>query len=81
MLIIPTRGEAGERLTVEGTVYRDGKTPAAGVLLYAYHTNAGGAQVARICQWTTTARQRLQRQRVFLSCPGDVVSCRHLKRS
>ena len=47
-LIMPTRGEAGERLIVEGTVYRpDGKTPAAGVLLYAYQTNAGGVYAKR----------------------------------
>lgn len=47
-LILPTRGEAGERLIVEGTVYRpDGNTPAAGVLLYAYQTNAGGVYAKR----------------------------------
>ena len=47
-LIMPARGEAGERLMVEGTVYRpDGKTPAAGVLLYAYQTNAGGVYAKR----------------------------------
>lgn len=47
-LIMPTRGEAGERLIVEGTVYRpDGKTPADGVLLYAYQTNAGGVYAKR----------------------------------
>jgi protocatechuate 3,4-dioxygenase beta subunit len=47
-LIMPTEGEAGERLIVEGTVYRpDGKTPAAGVLMYTYHTNAGGVYAKR----------------------------------
>lgn len=47
-LIMPTQGETGERLIIEGTVYRsDGKTPAAGVLLYAYHTNAGGVYAKR----------------------------------
>ena len=36
-------GEPGERLIVRGTVYRpNGVTPAAGVILYAYHTNAKG---------------------------------------
>jgi protocatechuate 3,4-dioxygenase beta subunit len=48
ILIIPTTGEAGERLIIEGTVYRpDGTTPAGGVLLYAYHTNAGGVYAKR----------------------------------
>jgi protocatechuate 3,4-dioxygenase beta subunit len=47
-LAMPTRGDSGERLIVEGTVYRaDGKTPAAGVLLYAYQTNAGGVYAKR----------------------------------
>ena len=36
-------GEPGEPLVVTGTVYRsDGETPAAGVTLYAYHTDAEG---------------------------------------
>lgn len=35
--------EPGERLVVTGTVYEaDGTTPAAGVLIYAYHTDAEG---------------------------------------
>jgi protocatechuate 3,4-dioxygenase beta subunit len=35
--------EPGERLVLEGTVREpDGVTPAAGVLLYVYHTNADG---------------------------------------
>jgi len=35
--------ERGERLVLEGTVFEaDGVTPAAGVLLYLYHTNADG---------------------------------------
>lgn len=35
--------EPGERLVITGTVYRpDGETPAPGVILYAYHTNAEG---------------------------------------
>ena len=42
-LTIAPPGEPGDRLVLEGTVFRpDGKTPAAGVLLYAYHTNARG---------------------------------------
>jgi protocatechuate 3,4-dioxygenase, beta subunit len=36
-------GEPGEPLRVDGTVYTaDGKTPAAGVVIYAYQTNAEG---------------------------------------
>lgn len=41
-------GEPGERLVLEGTVFQpDGRTPAAGVLLYAYHTNAEGVYPQR----------------------------------
>lgn len=40
--IAPT-AEPGDRLVVEGTVYQeDGVTPAEGVLVYVYHTNAAG---------------------------------------
>jgi protocatechuate 3,4-dioxygenase beta subunit len=42
-LVIPTVGFEGARLIVEGTVYRpDGRTPAAGILVYAYHTSSAG---------------------------------------
>ena len=42
-LVIPTAGLDGERLVVEGTVFRpDGRTPASGVLVYAYHTSPAG---------------------------------------
>jgi len=35
--------EAGERLVIEGTVYEPaGETPASGVVIYAYHTDAEG---------------------------------------
>jgi len=35
--------EPGERLTITGKVFmRDGTTPATGVVIYAYQTNAGG---------------------------------------
>lgn len=35
--------EPGERLVLEGTVYlADGETPAPGVVIYAYHTDAEG---------------------------------------
>jgi protocatechuate 3,4-dioxygenase beta subunit len=40
--------EPGERMVVSGTVYRrDGRTPAPGVILYVYHTNAGGVYPTR----------------------------------
>lgn len=40
--IAPT-GEPGSRLVLTGTVYEaDGATPAGGVLIYLYHTNARG---------------------------------------
>lgn len=42
-IVIPPAGETGEPLVISGNVYKeDGKTPAAGVLIYAYHTNAAG---------------------------------------
>ena len=48
MVVIPPEGEPGERLVLEGTVYQaDGTTPASGVLVYAYHTNAGGVYPKR----------------------------------
>lgn len=40
---IAAAGERGTPLIVRGIVYRpDARTPAAGVLVYAYHTNADG---------------------------------------
>lgn len=40
---IASAAEPGIPLIVRGTVYRpDGRTPASGVLVYAYHTNAAG---------------------------------------
>ena len=40
---IPAAVWHGEPLVVEGTIYQaDGRTPASGVLLYAYHTNPAG---------------------------------------
>lgn len=36
-------GEPGERLVLSGAVYQsDGRTPAAGVVIYAHHTNVEG---------------------------------------
>jgi protocatechuate 3,4-dioxygenase beta subunit len=35
--------EPGERMRIDGTVFQaDGRTPAAGVIVYAYHTDAAG---------------------------------------
>src|SRR5262245_15185511 len=39
---IAPAGEAGERLTIEGTVYDATGKPAPGIVVYAYHTNAKG---------------------------------------
>lgn len=40
---IDEAGEPGEPLVVSGTIFKpDGNTPAAGVLLYVYHTDAKG---------------------------------------
>jgi protocatechuate 3,4-dioxygenase beta subunit len=42
-ITIPHAGEPGEPLIISGTVYKeDGKTPAPGILIYVYHTNAAG---------------------------------------
>lgn len=40
---IPSDTVRGQRIRISGTIFQaDGKTPAAGALLYAYHTNATG---------------------------------------
>jgi protocatechuate 3,4-dioxygenase beta subunit len=45
---IPAPGEPGERLVLTGRVLLpDGRTPAAGVVVYAYHTNAQGVYPTR----------------------------------
>lgn len=45
---IPPKDEVGEPLVVSGTVFQaDGKTPAADILLYVYHTNANGIYAKR----------------------------------
>jgi len=45
---IAAASEPGDRLVVEGTVYReDTVTPAKGVLVYVYHTNAEGVYPKR----------------------------------
>jgi protocatechuate 3,4-dioxygenase, beta subunit len=45
---LPKAGEPGTRLDITGTVYQpDRRTPAAGVLLYVYHTNARGVYANR----------------------------------
>ncbi|HEY5610919.1 MAG TPA: intradiol ring-cleavage dioxygenase [Thermoanaerobaculia bacterium] len=47
-MTIAGSGEPGERLELEGIVYRsDGKTPAANVVVFAYHTNAAGVYPGR----------------------------------
>ena len=42
-ITIAAADEPGERLVISGTIYRpDGKTPAEGIVLYVYHTDATG---------------------------------------
>lgn len=44
---IAAANEAGEPLEISGTIFRaDGKTPAPGVILYVYHTDAAGEYAA-----------------------------------
>jgi len=46
--VIAGPDEPGERMLIHGTVYGpDGETPAPGVLLYVYHTNADGVYPKR----------------------------------
>lgn len=41
--VLTSKDEPGEPLVVAGTVYApDGKTPAAGITVYVYHTDAAG---------------------------------------
>ncbi len=45
---IPPEGEPGEPLVLTGRVLEpDGRTPATGVVIYAYHTNAQGVYATR----------------------------------
>jgi protocatechuate 3,4-dioxygenase beta subunit len=47
-VVIGAAGEPGDRLVLTGTVYApDGRTPAAGVVVYFYHTNAEGVYPTR----------------------------------
>jgi len=47
-VVIPPAGEAGDRLVLTGRVLKpDGRTPAAGVLVYFHHTNAKGVYPTR----------------------------------
>ncbi len=42
-MVLASQQEPGEALVIEGVVTEaDGKTPAANIVLYAYHTNAEG---------------------------------------
>src|SRR5437588_4849031 len=59
--VIAPAGEPGQRLVVSGTVYGpDGATPAPGVIVYAYQTDAKGEyhndaqRVARLHGWAKT---------------------------
>jgi protocatechuate 3,4-dioxygenase beta subunit len=42
-ITINDKDEPGEHIVISGTIFRpDGKTPAGGVVLYVYHTDASG---------------------------------------
>ncbi len=42
-LVIASPSEPGDKLFIQGTIYQaDGKTPAAGITLYVYHTDNNG---------------------------------------
>lgn len=46
--VIPQASEPGDRMVITGVVVRpDGRTPAPGVVVYAYHTNAAGVYPTR----------------------------------
>jgi protocatechuate 3,4-dioxygenase beta subunit len=54
--IVPP-GQPGEPLVIEGIIFKkDGKTPAAGVVLYVYHTNEKGVYAAAPGQTGMVAR-------------------------
>ena len=44
---IAGKSEPGEPLEMSGTIFgADGKTPASGIILYVYHTDATGHYIA-----------------------------------
>ena len=46
--VIASPSKPGERMIISGTIYeRGGRTPAASVVVYAYHTNAEGVYPTR----------------------------------
>ena len=62
--VIAGANEPGQRLVITGTVYApDGVTPAPGVIVYAYQTDAGGEyhndaqRVARLHGWAKSDAQ------------------------
>ena len=70
-------GEPGEPMEISGTVYEsDGKTPAAGVVLFVYHTDATGHYdpqddpfAPRIRGWIQTDRSGHYRFRSIRPAP------------
>lgn len=49
--VIAAADEPGEPLVVQGTVFEpDGTTPAAGVVVYVYHTDATGRYAPPLCR-------------------------------
>jgi protocatechuate 3,4-dioxygenase beta subunit len=75
-IALAPQGEPGQPLLVEGTVFRpDGKTPAAGVVLYVYHTDAKGlynrlpGQPPRLRGWMKTDASGRYRYRTIRPAP------------
>lgn len=59
--VIAAKSEPGQRLVISGRIFAsDGVTPAAGVIVYAYHTDSSGEyhndanRVARLHGWAKT---------------------------
>jgi protocatechuate 3,4-dioxygenase beta subunit len=58
---IAGKDEPGERLTISGTIFKsDGRTPAEGVILYLYHTDATGRYSKGKTQSEATEHGRLR---------------------
>lgn len=75
-VVVAPKGEPGQPLEVEGRVYRpDGTTPAAGVVLYVYQTDARGlyqrlpGRPPRLRAWMKTDAEGRYRYRTIRPAP------------
>jgi protocatechuate 3,4-dioxygenase beta subunit len=70
--VIPPDGEPGEPMVITGRVYLpDGTTPAPGVVVYAYHTNAAGVYPTRGTEEGWGRRHGYLRGWVMTDAAGD----------